>query len=203
MVLIAEALQAANSYIRKEAQRDKEKYEGRVRIHSWERNIRYFDENDLAILDEVQRSRLPPSGGIPELSQELENVSYLPIWRKAIDSLHEFQGQHYGSVSWRLAKQRALDILQQRDIAAERFQAVQDDLTSRASDDLCNAIIRKIRMLERFTMIYDAQPVPSTMEDIPDHEPYYELFPLENRGKEKNIVQAYPQAHQQVSCLIA
>jgi hypothetical protein len=198
LLLIAKALQAANSCILEEVRRDKQQCSQNslrnASIHfPNQRAISYFDEHNLRSLDLLDGLRVTePDEDLTELLQALADTSCLPIWRRAVDSLLDFQGQHYSHLSWKLAKQQALDILQQRDVAAEIFQDVEDELRSLTTEDIYDGIVGKIKILERFTTIYDAQPAPSTMEHNPDREQYYHLYPLgSRRGKE--IAHAYPQ----------
>lgn len=161
----------------------------------------YFKEGDLAVLDRVQTLSLPAlHGDFTDLQWLLADTSYLSIWRVAINSLLDYQGSSYDELSWKLAKQQALDILEQRDIAAKLFEHIEDELRTQAFA-VCDGIIAKIKMLERFTVIYDAQPSPRTMEDRPGSEPHYKLYPLQNRKRMKGVAEAYPQMQQRVSCL--
>jgi hypothetical protein len=207
LISITKALQTANNIIQEEAQRDREHCEqqlGRKAQYSGETKQRksYFNEGDLAMLDRVQSLSLPAlDGDFTGLQGSLMDTSYLSIWRAAINSLLDYQGSRYDYLSWKLAKQQALDILEQRDIAAELFEHIEDELGTQTFD-VCNGIIAKIKMLERFTAIYDAQPSPPvTMDHNPGSEPHYHLYPLQNKKIMKGVVEAYPQMQQRVSCL--
>lgn len=132
------------------------------------------------------------------LQQTLADLSYIPVWRAAIRSLLGFQGQHHSHLWWKIAKQDAFDILEQRDLVAELFNDIEDELR-RWTRDVHVGILKKIKLLERFTAIYDAQPAPTTMDHQPEAEPHYQLHPLEVGSKKKRIVEAYPQMKQSVS----
>lgn len=163
----------------------------------------YFEEGDLAILDKAKNlGILAIASNSTTFSSHLQlalaDVSYIPVWRAAVRALLDYQGDRHSYLSWKIAKQQAFDILEQRDLVAELFDDVEDELRSRTID-VRNGIIQKIHLLERFTAIYDAQPVPTTMEHRPEPEPHYQLHPLEVGNKKKRIVEAYPQMKQSVS----
>ena len=204
LISIAKALQVANRVIREEVRRDKQQCEQNSHVNPkagfpTPRTKSYFEDHDLQILDQLNGLRVPrPGEYITELLQALADTSCLPVWRNAIDSLLEFQGRHFDAMPWKLAKQRALDILQQRDDVVEIFQAVEGELRSRTAEDLCSGIGQKIKMLKRFTAIYDAQPSPIHMDHNPGQEPYYHLSPMENQRSE-NFARAYPHSQQHVS----
>jgi hypothetical protein len=204
LISIAKALQVANRVIREEARRDKQQCEQNSNVSQIGgfptlRTKSYFEDHDLQILDRLNGLRVPgPGEDITELLQALADTSCLSVWRNAIDSLLEFQDRHFDAMPWKLAKQRALDILQQRDHAVEIFQDVEGELRSRTAEDLCSSILQKTKMLERFTAIYDAQPSPIHMDHNPGQEPCYHLSPMENRRSE-NFARAYPQLQQHVS----
>jgi hypothetical protein len=136
------------------------------------------------------------------LQQTLADLSYIPVWRAAIRSLLGqqlgYQGRPHSHLSWKIAKQDAFDILEQRDLVAELFNDIEDELRS-WTRDVHVGILQKIKLLERFTAIYDAQPAPTTMDHQPEAEPHYQLHPLEVGSKKKRIVEAYPQMKQSVS----
>ena len=113
--------------------------------------------------------------------------------RAAISSMLDYQGQYHSHLSWKIAKQKAFDILEQRDLVAELF----DDIEG--TGDVHVGILQKIKLLERFTAIYDAQPAPTTMDHQPEAEPHYQLHPLEVGSKKKRMLKAYLQMKQSVS----
>ena len=196
LISITKAFQTANDTIRAEAQRDLSKKNlpiGRTKS--------YFKDVDLVTLDRVKSLVIPElDGDFTGLQLALADTSYLPIWKAAVNSLLHYQGSHYDYLSWKFAKQEALDILEQRDVVAEIFEEIEDELRTQKSN-VYDGIIAKAKMLERFTMIYDAQPSPVTMGDNPAPEPYYQLYPLESRKRKKIVVEAYSQMQQRVSCL--
>lgn len=154
----------------------------------------YFEEGDLAILDKAKNlGILAIASNSTTFSSHLQlalaDVSYIPVWRAAVRALLDYQGDRHSYLSWKIAKQQAFDILEQRDLVAELFDDVEDELRSRTID-VRNGILQKIHLLERFTAIYDAQPVPTTMEHRPEPEPHYQLHPLEVGNKKKRIVEA-------------
>jgi len=210
------AFQTANNTIRAEAQRDLEHCEKskqlqrQTEIQSKKnagyrppmgRTESYFKDVDIVTLDRVKSWVIPElDGDFTGLQLALADTSYLSIWRTAVNSLMDYQGSYYHDLPWKFAKHEALDILEQRDIVAEIFEEIEDQLKTQKSD-VYNGIIAKVKMLERFTMIYNAQPSPVHMDHRPDSEPYYQLYPLESRKRKKIVVEAYSQMQQRVSRL--
>lgn len=201
------AFQVANGIIRTEVQRDLNDCEKQKRIESemrermrrsntedsyWPvmRTESYFKDNDLAALDQVNSLEL--DGDFTALQLMLVDNSYLHIWRTAVDSLMDHQGSHYDHLQWKFSKHRALDILERRDIAAELLEEIEDELRIQTFD-VYDGILTKIKMLERFAMIYDAQPSPVHMDHNPPSEPLYQLYPLKIGRRGQKLAEAYPQ----------
>lgn len=101
-------------------------------------------------------------------------------------------------MNWKLAKQKAFDILEQRDVAAENFERLQFAQNTPETERFCDNIKAKLRLVGRFTAIYDAQPTPTGTEDRHEPEPRYELFPLGNQ-RQKTGARAYPNVSPHVS----
>ena len=126
---------------------------------------------------------MPVNDGCAGILHVLADTECLPVWRRAVYSFLTYQGSHYGTVSWKLSKQRAQDILEDRDKIVELFEAVDDELRNLNADDTYDGIFEKIKLLERFKAVYNNQPSPATMEDRPSPEPHYSLQPLRRRNK--------------------
>ena len=139
--------------------------------------------------------------GLKRLRDVLEDCSYIPIWKSAINSMLDYQGDHFGILRWKQAKQQALDVLEHRDFAAKLYVGAEDELKECGPEwhTVCEGITRKIRALERFTAVYDAQPLPSSSFRDPRPEPTYELEPLKDMKRGTRIVEAYPRTKDQVS----
>jgi hypothetical protein len=63
------------------------------------------------------------------------------------------------------------------------------------------AILEKIRVLDRFTTVYNAQPVPRNSGHVPVAEPYYDLYPVkkgEPLKRDTNSATAYAYPKQNV-----
>jgi hypothetical protein len=200
------AFQIANSIIREEAMRDWEECEGKRRKQagtsalSVGRTRSYFSQDALPILDRVSKFKLPTTDqALTNLRSALADTSHLPIWNAAIYSLLEYKGefyeQWYDTLSWKIGRQRAFDVLTQRDIAAELFGNVQDELRLHSSETF-KGIIANIRMLERFKAVHDG---PTT---ISEEKHIYSLYPLDIRNENKAVVKTYVSVQQNVSFLI-
>lgn len=160
----------------------------------------HFTEGDLDALDALIHLRIPTeSEDLTQLLKDLEDESCLPIWRAAIDSLMAFQGGLSGSVNWKSAKQKAVDILAQHDVAAENFERLQFVQNTPETELFCENIKAKLQLMGRFTVIYDAQPIPTgTADRLEPAEPCYELFPLRSQ-RQKTVARAYPNLSPHVS----
>jgi hypothetical protein len=104
---------------------------------------------------------------------------YVRIWKSTVKALLEFQGSDAATLQWRFAKQRALDVLEQRELIVGLYLEVEQHLKEGRWQDICNAVTWKIRTLERFTAVYDAQPSPRAHQPNPPPEKTYELRSLE------------------------
>ena len=150
----------------------------------------WFVDVNLKTLDLAMNLNIPaPHGDFAPLLSDLADNSCVPVWRVAVDSLLKYQDSNY--YQWKAVKQQALDILEQRDVAMSHFESARDELRFE-STDAHDGIFTKIKMLERFAYIYDAQP------GNPAHgpEPRYILEPITGR---KKTVTAYPHMQQPVS----
>ena len=103
-----------------------------------------------------------------------------------------------GLVNWKSSKQKAVDILAQRDVAAENFERLQFAQNTPETERFCENIKAKLQLVGRFTAIYDAQPTPTSTEDRHEPEPRYELFPLGSQ-RQKTVARAYPNLSPHVS----
>lgn len=109
-----------------------------------------------------------------------------------------FQGAVSGTVNWKSAKQKAVDILAQHDVAAENFERLQFAQNTPETERFCENIKAKLQLMGRFTAVHDAQPAPTASEDRFEPEPRYELFPLGSQ-RQKTLARAYPNVSPHVS----
>lgn len=205
MISISKAFKATNIAVKQEAQQDRQRGDKYARaleanpglpivLRDW-----HFTEGDLKTLDSLIHLRIPTeSEDLTQLLKDLEDESCLPIWRAAIDSLMFFQGASSGKVNWKSAKQRAVDILAQHDVAAENFERLQFVQNTPETERFCENIRAKLQLMGRFTVIYDAQPTATEDRFEPAEEPRYELFPLGNQ-RQKTVARAYPNVSPHVS----
>lgn len=206
LISISKAFKATNIAVKEEAQHDRERSDhnaSRREAHpDWHLEPRnwHFTEGYLETLNSLIHLRIPTeSEDLKQLLKDLEDESCLPIWRAAIDSLMSFQGALSGTVNWKSAKQRAVDILAQYDVAAENFERLQFVQNTPETERFCENIKAKLQLMGRFTVIYDTQPRPTGTEDRPEPaEPRYELFPLGDQ-REKTVARAYPNVSPHVS----
>ena len=159
----------------------------------------HFDEDALDTLDLLIYRKIPSgSEDLPQLLRDLQDKSCLKIWRASLDSLIDYLGALSNSNTWRQAKQRALDILIQRDVVAEAF----DNLLFLDSTDTIEAlkfidiINEKIRLMDRFAVVYDAQPAPDAIGNQ-STEPTYNFIPRDDES-DKTVTKAYPNISQHI-----
>jgi len=121
----------------------------------------------------------------------LTNVDYLDIWKASVRYLLKTQQPYISSEKWALCKQTALDFLELREDAVNKFHNIQEELRNvdfRTIHLLCDNILLKLQALKRFEAVYNRQPAPSG--DLPPPtEPTYitgEVRPWNSR-----VVQAY------------
>ena len=151
----------------------------------------------MKALHESIQSRIPDvSEDLSQLLQSLGDVSCLPMWRAGLDSLITATGES-GFPQWISAKQRALDILIQRDIAAESFERLEFTHKTVQVESFCDRIREKIELMEGFVAMHDTRPA-HLKEFLPAEEPRYELYPLSSRRRNKKVAEAYPNIRQQV-----
>ena len=156
---------------------------------------------DADILESAVKVKIPlPEGDLKELMAFLADTSSLRIWKAGAAYLLEHQGDS-DSVPWHSAKQRALDLLELRQDALDIFNDIVDELRAGQFDSVCEGLTAKLRMLERFARIYNRQPVPSTMEHVPEHEALYLYEPVLEWRKRKTYP-AYPNRQEQVRTLL-
>jgi hypothetical protein len=133
-----------------------------------------------------------------DLMEMVTDQSTLGVWGIAVEYMIDYQSMT-GPDSrsyWRMAKTRAFDILELRDLAAERFDNVEDELRSSGLDKECRAIRRKLAALTKFKSIYDAQPDPIGQIEMPS-EPTYRIYYLKDWNKK--TAEAYPSVSNEVS----
>lgn len=204
MISISKAFKATNIAVKQEAQQDRERSDRdarrRIANPDWplEPQNWHFTEGDLEALNSLIHLRIPTeSEDLTQLLKDLEDESCLPIWRAAIDSLLTFQGASSVTVNWKSAKQKAVDILAQHDVAAENFERLQFMQNTPETELFCENIKAKLQLMGRFTVIYDAQST-ATEDQLKPPEPRYELFPLGNQ-RQKTVATAYPNVSPHVS----
>jgi hypothetical protein len=113
------------------------------------------------------------------IDSEDENFKY--YWRRALNSFNLAFQEDVGSVAARYAKQYALDLLEHRDKAAKHVDLISDELSRTGYEELLEAILDKIRFLERFKAVYDARDINHQAE------PIYHLYPMETRRNSPKI----------------
>jgi hypothetical protein len=171
-----------NLKIKQEADRNLESH-NRTR-EMWEKkpfgsiDNKYFRDPELETLKLAMRhSAQCPLDRPAELIALAADQSVLGVWNIALESVLEYQGI-YVSMEWRQAKKWAFDILDQRNLAAEKFEAVEDELRNNGFDKACRAIRRKFAVLDRFASIYDAQPSSGAAEYQMPMEPFFLFYGL-------------------------
>lgn len=117
--------------------------------------------------------------GYETLKSVFVKDEYVRIWKAIVKELLEFQGSDGATLQWRVAKQLALDILEQRELIIGFYLEVEQRLKDGGWQDICNAVMWKIRALERFTAVYDAQSSPRAQQPNPPPEKTYELRSLD------------------------
>jgi hypothetical protein len=113
--------------------------------------------------------------------------------------LLELQGNEYTYISWQIAKQRALDIIETRDDAAKLFQSIEEELRNLQRDDVYDGILANLKILSRFVTIYNREPSPHNTDGNPQCEPQYELFHLPTQEEGLAVAEAYPPLRSDVS----
>lgn len=207
LVSIAQAFQATNAVIRQEATRAKEMHgvDGRIQSTRYDNTPqRYpFSERDLEILDDLIQAPITGASteGLSGLLEYLQGISCLSPWRAGLESLILYQSNAAGSTDRRMSKQLALDILTQRDVAAENFEQLQFTQRTLEVKDFCARIQEKILLMQRFVAVYNTQPVPETGGHQSASEPQYDLYPLSSRSrydnKPRRVAEAYPRGLEQ------
>ncbi|KAF2868329.1 hypothetical protein BDV95DRAFT_609816 [Massariosphaeria phaeospora] len=201
LVALAKAFTIVNRVILEEAQRD-------CQLESWtrQRPNPYFRVYDLTTLSKVDENGLEATErgvAVTRFDEPTESTSlthflydnaYLTVWKTAIHSMLDSQGNHFG-LKWQLAKQHALDILEQRDVAARIYVDIEEELRASGQEwnKICDNIIIKIQTLERFIVVYDAQPLPSPTHQDPRPEPTYDLEPIKYMRRPAKVASAFPQ----------
>jgi hypothetical protein len=102
-------------------------------------------------------------------------------------------------MSWQIAKQRALDIIETRDDAAKLFQSIEEEPRNLQGDDVYDGILANLKILPRFVTIYNREPSPHNTDGNPQREPQYELFHLPTREEGLAVAEAYPRLRSDVS----
>ena len=186
LISIADALQTANGHIREEIVRNQKYSQKWNTLYAQEDS--FFEQSALETLAAADIPSVPtPDDDLTDLMSKLADTSYYQIWRVAVHSLTGFLDS-----KWMMAKEKALDFLEARDITAELFDGIENELATQGFYEVYNGIMKKIRILERFKGIYDAQPANRT-------EPLYSLYVLRNKKRKQVVAEAYPEM-QQVVC---
>jgi hypothetical protein len=171
--------------------------EGRRHIQDTESHIKEWHSNRPIRLTDIDLAVVAWRRPDPPISFALgmlADMSCVPVWRKILDTLIEYQERD----SWMLAKQRALDILQERDRIAPLFDDIQEELIDHGDHELCDSLHQKLNLLERFTAVYNALRRPSTENDQPAWEPTYNTYDVPKLQKPKFVANAYPNLQPQV-----
>jgi hypothetical protein len=185
--LITAAFYAANSSLHDHALRNWRFYQKNLNKISEDWRRCHFEEDEVQALKRVTDSALQavqtPDHDYNNVFSVLADITYLYLWKVAICCLLDFSNKARGGSRYMTGKLLAEGILKSRDIAAEEFDKVEDELRARGLDRVGDGIFDKVKLLEMVIDVYN---------DAKNHdEASYDLYPLKTT-KGKKVAESYP-----------